>query len=96
VAGDRRAVLARDVAGAVARAVVDDEDRGLDAADRLRDARQDLADVVLLVVGRDDDGDLVLEALGQPYEAPEAPDLEVRFGDALEDAAERVLAALRT
>ena len=31
----------------------------------------------------------------QPYEEPESPDLEVRFGDALEEAAERVLAALR-
>ena len=33
---------------------------------RLGDAREDVADVVLLVVGGDDDGDLVLEALGQP------------------------------
>ena len=34
--------------------------------------------------------------VGQPYEAPEAPDLEVPSGEPLEDAAERVLAALRS
>jgi bifunctional enzyme CysN/CysC len=33
--------------------------------------------------------------IGQPYEEPESPDLEVRFGEPLEAAAERVLAALR-
>ena len=33
--------------------------------------------------------------VGQPYEAPEAPEVEVPFGEPLEDAAERVLAALR-
>jgi bifunctional enzyme CysN/CysC len=33
--------------------------------------------------------------IGQPYEAPEAPELEVAFGEPLEDAAERVLALLR-
>ena len=33
--------------------------------------------------------------IGQPYEEPESPDLEVGFGEPLEDAAERVLAALR-
>mgnify|MGYP003579695542 CR=1 FL=1 len=34
--------------------------------------------------------------VGQPYEEPESPDLEVPFGEPLEDAAERVLAALRS
>src|SRR5688500_1673615 len=34
--------------------------------------------------------------ISQPYEEPEAPDLEVAFGEPLEDAAERVLAALRS
>jgi len=33
--------------------------------------------------------------VGQPYEAPEAPELEVPFGQPLESAAECVLAALR-
>ncbi len=33
--------------------------------------------------------------IGQPYEAPEAPDLELPFGEPLETAADRVLAALR-
>src|SRR5215216_1781146 len=33
--------------------------------------------------------------VGQPYEAPEAPELEIALGEALEEAAERVLAALR-
>ena len=33
--------------------------------------------------------------VGQPYEAPESPELEVAFGEPLEAAAERVLAALR-
>jgi adenylyl-sulfate kinase len=33
--------------------------------------------------------------VGQPYEAPEAPDLEVPLGEPLETAADRVLAALR-
>ena len=32
--------------------------------------------------------------IGQPYEEPEAPDLEVPFGMALDDAVARVLAAL--
>ena len=32
--------------------------------------------------------------VGAPYEAPEAPDLEVAFGTALDDAVARVLAAL--
>ena len=32
--------------------------------------------------------------IGQPYEEPESPDLEIPFGDPLESAAERVLAAL--
>ena len=31
--------------------------------------------------------------IGQPYEEPESPDLEVRFGEDLEAAAERVIAA---
>ena len=34
--------------------------------------------------------------VGQPYEAPESPELEVAFGEPLEVAAERVLAALRS
>jgi adenylyl-sulfate kinase len=34
--------------------------------------------------------------IGQPYEAPEAPDLEISFGEPLETAADRVLAALRS
>ena len=33
--------------------------------------------------------------VGQPYEEPEAPDLEVPLGEPLDDAAARVLAALR-
>src|SRR5829696_4574338 len=33
--------------------------------------------------------------IGQPYEEPEAPDVEVPFGEPLEAAADRVLAALR-
>ncbi len=33
--------------------------------------------------------------IGQPYEEPESPDLEVRFGDELDAAAARVIAALR-
>ena len=33
--------------------------------------------------------------IGQAYEEPEAPDLEIGLGDALENAAERVLSALR-
>jgi adenylyl-sulfate kinase len=33
--------------------------------------------------------------VGQPYEAPDAPELEIALGEPLEDAAERVLAALR-
>jgi adenylylsulfate kinase-like enzyme len=33
--------------------------------------------------------------IGQPYEEPESPDLEVTFAEPLEVAAERVLAALR-
>jgi adenylyl-sulfate kinase len=32
--------------------------------------------------------------IGQPYEEPDAPDLEVPFGEPLEEAASRVLAAL--
>src|SRR5918997_4402925 len=32
--------------------------------------------------------------IGQPYEAPEAPELEIPFGEPLETAADRVLAAL--
>jgi adenylyl-sulfate kinase len=34
--------------------------------------------------------------VGQPYEEPESPELEITFGEPLEDAAERVLAALRS
>ena len=33
--------------------------------------------------------------VGQPYEEPDAPELEIALGEPLEDAAERVLAALR-
>jgi hypothetical protein len=50
----------------VARPVVDHEHCGAEAADRRRDPREHLADVVLLVVGRHHDGDSVAEALGQP------------------------------
>ena len=34
--------------------------------------------------------------IGQPYEEPESPDLEVRLGEALDAAAARVIAALRS
>src|SRR3954452_3241522 len=34
--------------------------------------------------------------VGQPYEEPASPDLEVQFGEGLEGAAERVLSALRS
>ena len=34
--------------------------------------------------------------IGQPYEEPESPELEVPFGESLEAAADRVLAALRS
>jgi adenylyl-sulfate kinase len=34
--------------------------------------------------------------IGQPYEEPESPDLEIRFGEPLDQAAERVLSALRS
>jgi adenylyl-sulfate kinase len=34
--------------------------------------------------------------IGQPYEEPESPDLEVQFGEGLDGAAERVLSALRS
>jgi adenylyl-sulfate kinase len=34
--------------------------------------------------------------IGQPYEEPVAPDLEVRFGEPLDEAASRVRAALRS
>src|SRR5215218_3645014 len=34
--------------------------------------------------------------VGQPYEEPEAPDLEIQFGEGLDGAAERVLSALRS
>ena len=34
--------------------------------------------------------------IGQPYEEPESPDLEIRLGEPLDDAADRVLAALRS
>ncbi|MGH2969653.1 MAG: hypothetical protein ACRDK0_11400 [Solirubrobacteraceae bacterium] len=33
--------------------------------------------------------------VSQPYEEPEAPDLEIKPGEALDAAAERVLEALR-
>src|SRR5918992_2520407 len=33
--------------------------------------------------------------IGQPYEAPESPDLEIAFGEPLEGAVDRVLSALR-
>jgi adenylyl-sulfate kinase len=33
--------------------------------------------------------------IGQPYEEPESPDLEVRFDEPLDEAASRVLSALR-
>ena len=34
--------------------------------------------------------------VGQPYEEPASPDLEIQFGEGLEGAAERVLSALRS
>jgi hypothetical protein len=74
----RRAVGAGDLPGPVARAVVDDEHRGADAADRGRDPREHLPDAVLLVVRRDDDGHAVAEALVQTGGAELLP------GDALE------------
>ena len=63
VAGDDRAVLGGDLAGAVARAVVDDQDRGLDPADLIRNPVEDVADAVGLVVGGDQHADPVPEAL---------------------------------
>jgi adenylylsulfate kinase-like enzyme len=33
--------------------------------------------------------------VGQPYEEPESPDIEVQLGEPLDDAAARVLASLR-
>ncbi len=65
VAGDDRAVLGGDVAGAVARAVVDDEHLGPHAADLGRHPLEHVADVLGLVIGGDDDRDLAAEALGQ-------------------------------
>ena len=65
VAGDDRAVLGGDVAGPVARAVVDDQHRGLDAADLARHQVEHLADVLGLVVGGDEDRDPAAEALRQ-------------------------------
>ena len=59
------AVLGGDVAGPVARAVVDDQHRGPDAADLVRDPVEDVADVLGLVVGGDDDGDPPPEPLRQ-------------------------------
>ena len=78
VAGDDRAVGGGDLAGAVARAVVDDQDRGLDPADLGGDPVEDRADVVGLVVGGDEDADLVAEALRM------AGDAELLPGEALE------------
>ena len=34
--------------------------------------------------------------VGQPYEEPESPELEIQFGEGLESATERVLSALRS
>jgi adenylyl-sulfate kinase len=34
--------------------------------------------------------------VGQPYEEPQSPDLEIQFGEGLDGAAERVLSALRS
>ena len=58
-------MLGGDVAGAVARAVVDDEHRGRHAADLGRHQVEHVADVLGLVVGGDEDRDLVAEALRQ-------------------------------
>ena len=63
VAGDDRAVLGGDLAGAVPRAVVDDENRGLEPADLIRNPVEDIADAVGLVVGGDQHAELVPEAL---------------------------------
>ena len=73
VAGDDRAVGAGDVLGAVARAVVDDQDRGRDPADLGRDPVEHRADVVGLVVGGDQDRDPVAEALRMPGDAELLP-----------------------
>ena len=37
-----------------------------------------------------------MTGIDDPYEAPESPEIEVAFGEPLEAAAERVLAALRS
>ena len=63
MAGDRGAVLAGHRIGSVARAVIDDEDRGRDPAHLGRQAIEDVADVVDLVVGRDQDRNPVAKAL---------------------------------
>ena len=73
VPGDDRAVGAGDVLGAVARAVVDDQDRGRHAADLWRDPVEDPADVVGLVVGGHEHADPVAEAAGVPVDVETAP-----------------------
>ena len=70
---DRRAVGPRDLARAVARAVVDHQHGRGPVADDRGDPRDDGADVVLLVVGGDDHGDLVAEALRHPVGAELVP-----------------------
>ena len=74
------AVRPGDLVGAVARAVVDDEDRGLDPAHLGRDPVEHRADVVGLVVGGDQDADAVAEALRV------AGGAELLPGEALEHA----------
>ena len=73
VAGHGGAVLARDLARAVARAVVDHQHGGADPAHRVGDAREDLTDVVLLVVCRDDDRHSIPKTLDQPSVAEFVP-----------------------
>ena len=57
VARHRGAVLGGDLPGPVARAVVDDQDPGRDPAYLVGDAVEHVADVLGLVVGRDEDRD---------------------------------------
>src|SRR6185295_11382655 len=63
VPGDRRPSLRGDVRGAIAGAVVDDQGGGLEPTDLGRNPVEDVTDAVGLVVGRDQDADLVAESL---------------------------------
>ncbi len=92
VAGDHGAVLGGHVAGAVARAVVDDQHRGLHPADLGRHQVQHVADVLGLVVGGDEDRDLAAEArrAGRPGGTPprRAPRARRRAGGSCAPACE--------